>query len=93
MLRLNMSIPPCDDMCSPLGVIGGDVAGFPNGRRLTDDVVDVSLRAVLGVLLPDHQAIADTIGDGVDANDVAFTESFPYVGYPHSGSDPAPHDA
>ena len=93
MLRLNMSIPPCDSACSPLGVIGGDVAGFPNGRRLTDDVVDVSLRAVLGVLLPDHQPIADMIGDGVDANDVAFTESFPYVGYPHAGSDPDPHGA
>jgi hypothetical protein len=91
MLRLNMGIPPCSSACSPLGVIGGDVAGFPNGRRLSDDVVDVSLRAVLGVLLPDHQAIADTIGDGVSTNDVPFQDSFPYVGYPHSGSNPAPH--
>jgi hypothetical protein len=91
MLRLNMGIPPCSNACSPLGVIGGDVAGFPNGRRLSDDVVDVSLRAVLGVLLPDHQAIADTIGDGVNTNDVPFQDSFPYVGYPHSGSNPAPH--
>jgi hypothetical protein len=43
------------------------------------------------VLLPDHQALADTIGDGVNTNDVPFQGSFPYVGYPHSGSDPAPH--
>jgi hypothetical protein len=91
LLRLNMAIPPCSDSCSSLGVIGGDVAGFPNGRRLSDDVIDVSLRVVLGVLLPDHQAIADTIGDGVDANDVAFNTEFPYVGYPHSGSDADPH--
>jgi hypothetical protein len=54
-------------------------------------VVDISLRAVLGVLLPDHQPIADSIGDGVDANDVPFLGEFPYVGYPHSGSDPDPH--
>ena len=91
MLRLNMSIPPCTDLCSTLGVVGGDVAGFPNGRRLSDDILDESLRVVLGVLLPDHQPMADTIGDGVDANDVPFNTSFPYVGYPHSGSDPAPH--
>jgi hypothetical protein len=72
-------------------VIDGDLAGFPNGRRLDDDVIDVSLRVVLGVLLPDHQELADTIGDGVDANDVAFEESFPYVAMPHSGSNPDPH--
>jgi hypothetical protein len=91
MLRLNMSIAPCSDMCSPLGVIGGDVAGFPNGRRLQDDVIDVSLRVVLGVLLPDHQAIAETIGDGVDANDLPFNSAFPYVAYPTAGSDADPH--
>ncbi len=87
VLRLNMGIPPCTSSCSRFGVLGGDLAGFPNGRRLTDDVVDEALRVVLGVLLPGHQAIADTIGDGVDSNDVAFNDEFPYVGYPHSGSD------
>jgi hypothetical protein len=91
MLRLNMSIPPCSDSCSSLGVLGGDLAGFPNGRRLSDDVIDEALRVVLGVLLPNHQAIADTIGDGVDANDVPFQSSFPYVALPHSGSNPDPH--
>jgi hypothetical protein len=90
-LRLNMAIPPCSNSCSTLGVIGGDVAGFPNGRRLSDDVIDIALRAVLGVLLPNHQMIADQIGDGVGSNDVSFLSSFPYVGYPHSGSDPDPH--
>jgi hypothetical protein len=91
MLRLNTAIAPCSTDCSRLGVIGGDTAGFPNGRRLSDDVIDISLRAVLGVLLPDHQALADTIGDGVDANDVPFLGAFPYVAYPASGSNPTPH--
>ena len=90
MLRLNMSIDPCSDACSTLGVLGGDLAGFPNGRRLSDDIIDDSLRVVLGVLLPEHQPIAETIGDGVDANDVPFLTSFPYVAYPHSGSDADP---
>ena len=91
MIRLNMSIPPCSSKCSRLGVLGGDVAGFPNGRRLSDDIIDESLRVVLGVLLPNHQDIANTIGDGVDANDVSFNTQFPYVAYPHSGSDADPH--
>jgi hypothetical protein len=91
MLRLNTAIAPCSTDCSTLGVIGGDVAGFPNGRRLSDDIIDVSLRVVLGVLLPDHQALADTIGDGVDENDVPFLNAFPYVAYPSSGSDTSPH--
>ena len=86
MLRLNTAIPPCTTACSSLGVLGGDLAGFPNGRRLSDDVIDEALRVVLGVLLPDHQALADTIGDGVNANDVPFLSSFPYIAYPHSGS-------
>jgi hypothetical protein len=91
MLRLNTAIAPCSTACSRLGVIGGDTAGFPNGRRLSDDVIDISLRAVLGVLLPDHQPLADTIGDGVDANDVPFLGAFPYVAYPASGSNATPH--
>ena len=91
MLRLNLSIDPCTDACSTLGVIGGDTAGFPNGRRLDDDIVDIALRVVMGVLLPDHDADADGLSDGVDANDVSFLEAFPYVAYPHSGSDASPH--
>ena len=50
-LRLNTSIPPCTTSCSTLGVIGGDLAGYPNGRRLTDDVIDVSLKVVEGCLI------------------------------------------
>ena len=91
MLRLNMDIAPCTDACSTLGVIDGDLAGFPNGRRLDDDIVDIALRVVMGVLLPDHDPDADTLGDGVDGNDVSFNAEFPYVAYPHSGSDQDPH--
>ena len=99
MLRLNLATPLCDATssdpnvpdCSTLGVIGGDVQGYPNGRRLSDDIVDISLRVVLGTLLHQNEPTSDTIGDGVDANDVSFLDSFPYVAYPHSGSDPEVH--
>jgi hypothetical protein len=80
-LRLNMSIAPS---ASPnrLGVIGGDNGGFPNGRRLTDDVIDIALRAMAGAV----RGVKTDLGDGVNANDVAFGTAFPYVAEPHSGS-------
>jgi hypothetical protein len=81
-LRLNMSIAPCTSGCSTLGVIGGDNAGFPNGRRLSDDVLDASLQVVEGVLVGQDTGL----GDGVDANDESFGHSFPYLALPHSGS-------
>ncbi|MFL5971715.1 MAG: DUF4331 domain-containing protein [Gaiellaceae bacterium] len=86
MLRINLSIPPT---ASPnrLGVFGGDLAGFPNGRRLTDDVVDIAERAVAGKL-KGHPA-GDLLGDGVDGNDVPNLGSFPYENDPPSGFDNA----
>jgi len=81
-LRLNMSIDPCTGGCSTLGVIGGDTAGFPNGRRLSDDVLDVALQVVEGVLVGQDTGL----GDGVDANDKSFGSTFPYLALPHSGS-------
>ena len=72
-------------------MIGGDPQGFPNGRRLSDDIIDVSLRVVEGVLLNHHQPAADTLGDGVDSNDVPFRTTFPYLALPHQGSDATPH--
>lgn len=81
-LRLNMSIDPCTSGCSTLGVIGGDTAGFPNGRRLSDDVLDAALQVVEGVLVGQDTGL----GDGVDANDKSFGGSFPYLALPHSGS-------
>jgi len=81
-LRLNLSIPPTPAAkVSNLGVIGGDNAGYPNGRRLADDVVDISERVVGGELIG-HKL---PLGDGVDANDVPNLSSFPYVPAPFSG--------
>jgi uncharacterized protein DUF4331 len=84
MLRINLSTPPT---ASPnrLGVFGGDTAGFPNGRRLEDDVVDIAERAVAGKL-KGHPA-GDLLGDGVDGNDVPTLGSFPYENDPPSGFD------
>jgi hypothetical protein len=93
-LRLNTSIPPAAHP-DRLGVLNGDFAGFPNGRRLGDDIVDIELRAVAcgyGPIL--HAALKlcdlspnDLIGDGVNGNDESFLPSFPYVGLPHQGYD------
>ena len=91
MLRLNMSTAPAKSP-SRFGVLGGDVAGFPNGRRLGDDVVDIAERAVAGAtpftatfnVAPNNQ-----LGDGVDGNDLPFLPYFPYVAPPQ---DPAGHE-
>jgi len=80
MLRLNTDVLP-SARPHRLGVVGGDPAGFPNGRRLSDDVLDVAVQAMIGVLT----GVRTTLGDGVDANDVPFRSTFPYVGVPHSG--------
>jgi hypothetical protein len=83
-LRLNLSIPPTPfGQIKPLGVIGGDLAGYPNGRRLEDDVIDISERVVGGALIG-HSL---PLGDGVDANDVPNLHVFPYVTAPFSGFD------
>lgn len=91
MLRLNMSISPCElGSCaeySRLGVIGGDNAGYPNGRRLADDAIDISLQVVEGELAGNP----NDLSDGVLENDLPFGSSFPYVALPHRGSNPAPH--
>jgi hypothetical protein len=90
-IRLNMSIAPCEEgTCpahSPLGVIGGDNAGYPNGRRLVDDTIDISLQVVEGELVGNP----NDLGDGVGANDLAFQSTFPYLAVSHSGSNPDPH--
>jgi len=89
-LRLNMSIPPCQPgSCSGysrLGVIGGDNAGYPNGRRLADDTIDITLQVAEGCLLNNTCGPSNGLGDGVDANDATFSNTFPYVALPHSGS-------
>lgn len=83
MLRLNTSTPvTAADKMSRLGVFGGDNQGFPNGRRLTDDVTDIAIQAVAGTLV-DKKYANPKLGDGVDKNDVSFMSSFPYVAAPH----------
>ena len=67
---------------SRLGVIGGDKNGFPNGRRLGDDVLDASLQVVAGELIGNP----NDLGDGVDGPDKAFGDTFPFVALPYSGS-------
>jgi hypothetical protein len=79
-LRLNLSIPPSAHP-NRMGVLGGDTAGYPNGRRLTDDVVDISEQAVAGFLLGKKVPL----GDGVNSNDKPFLTHFPYVATPWQG--------
>ena len=92
MLRLNMSIPPAKKP-SRFGVLAGDLAGFPNGRRLADDVVDIELRVVAGVLVPGFDVAPNNqLGDGVDANDRPFLPWFPYVAPPQDPRDHEHHE-
>ncbi|MET7368198.1 DUF4331 domain-containing protein [Streptomyces sp. NPDC005566] len=82
MLRLNTSIKPVAEP-KRLGVLDGDNAGFPNGRRLSDDVLDIALQVVEGELVGSK----NDLGDAVDANDKKFGTTFPYVALPTAGSD------
>jgi hypothetical protein len=84
-IKLNLGVPPADAE-DRFGVIGGDTAGFPNGRRLGDDVVDIELQVVAG-FLKDNKV---PLGDGVDQNDKPFLSTFPYLAAPHNGFDSAP---
>jgi hypothetical protein len=94
LLRLNTSIDP-NPSPSRFGVLAGDLAGFPNGRRLGDDIVDIELRAFAegygpvleGLLGLPNKSPNNQLGDGVDGNDVPFLPAFPYVGTPHQGYD------
>jgi len=93
MLRLNMSVtgPTGLDMkplakASRLGVIGGDIQGFPNGRRLADDVVDIELLALAGADDANNLGTAAPLanGDGVSRNDHEFSDEFPYLAGPNT---------
>jgi Domain of unknown function (DUF4331) len=81
-LRLNMAVPITAHP-NRLGVVGGDLQGFPNGRRLGDDVVDIALDAMEGIY---SATDATSLGDGVNANDHAFSNQFPYVALPDATS-------
>lgn len=92
MLRLNTVVPPAKDE-NKFGILGGDLAGFPNGRRPADDVVSISLRAVAGVTVPlvDEKFKPDDaaalVEQGLSAKDVSskLLHKFPYLGVPFDG--------
>jgi len=98
MLRLNLPIPPTK-WPKNTGLLGGDVAGFPNGRRVFDDVVTIEVRAVAGATLPlvdgafsadgaagaVHQGLTSGDADTTALGTEAYLPSFPYLGVPHSG--------
>jgi hypothetical protein len=92
MLRLNVAIPPTADP-NALGVVGGDLAGYPNGRRVFDDVVSIELKAVAGATIPlvdpsftpdaAVAAVSSYLTPGADR----YQSTFPYLGTPHDGYD------
>jgi hypothetical protein len=94
MLRLNTAIRPKKSGGSILGVLGGDLAGYPNGRRVSDDVVTIELRAIAGVTYPlvapsyKPDAAAGVISDfkpDPPKLSASYLHQFPYLGVPHSG--------
>jgi hypothetical protein len=95
MLRLNLAIPPAGSPNS-LGLLGGDAAGFPNGRRIGDDVVAIELRAVAGLTLPlvdpsfTPDGAAGVLTDGTTDTNGGTTGSFPYLGNPGGGFQTVP---
>jgi integrase len=97
MLRLNMAIPPAANP-NIFGILGGDLAGFPNGRRVADDVVAIELRAIAGVTYPlvnssfTPDAAASKVTDGTTPSDnpIPFLTAFPYLGVPANGFDTVP---
>ena len=85
MLRLNLSVPVTKKP-NRLGVLAGDLQGFPDGRRLTDDVIDISLQAVEGAAQSGKLVPALAAGDRVNANDHVFGATFPYLALPNTSS-------
>ncbi|GAA3351988.1 DUF4331 domain-containing protein [Amorphoplanes nipponensis] len=101
MLRLNTAIPPTKEDPNAFGLLGGDLAGFPNGRRVADDVVSISLRAIAGVTVPlvdekfKPDAAAALVEQGLSAKDASakLLKKFPYLGVPFDGfNNPGPAD-
>jgi hypothetical protein len=86
-LKVNLGVAPTATP-NRFGVLAGDTQGFPNGRRLADDVTDIELRVIGGALLPANQGGKQLpLGDGVDQNEKPFRTTFPYVALPDSGFD------
>ena len=94
-LRLNMAIPPASSP-NALGILGGDLAGFPNGRRVLDDVVSIELRAIAGATYPlvnpsyTPDGAAALLTEGLNPGATSYLDTFPYLGTPQSGYETAP---
>jgi hypothetical protein len=94
LVRLNMAIPPTTTP-NIFGILGGDLAGFPNGRRVIDDVFTIEVRALAGATIPlvdpsfTPDAAADQVTDGLTPSDISspFLPNFPYLGVPYDGFD------
>ncbi|MEV6415137.1 DUF4331 domain-containing protein [Kribbella sp. NPDC051718] len=90
MLRLNVAVPPSKSP-NPLGLVAGDAAGFPNGRRVFDDVVTVEIRAVAGLTIPlvdpsfTPDGAASAVKDGTSNTNSDYLKVFPYLGTPGGG--------
>lgn len=90
MLRLNVAVPPAKTP-NPLGLVAGDAAGFPNGRRVFDDVVTVEIRAVAGLTIPlvdptyKPDGAASAVQDGTSNTNSDYLKVFPYLGTPAGG--------
>ena len=99
MLRLNLAIPPSSSP-SIYGILGGDLAGFPNGRRVEDDVTAIELRAVAGATYPlvdpsytpDPAATVLTDGSS-ETKKISYLDRFPYLGLPLDGFHHPPQDS
>jgi hypothetical protein len=95
MLRLNVAIPPSGTP-NNLGLVAGDAAGFPNGRRIDDDVVTIELRAIAGLTLPlvdpsfTPDGAASAAADGTTNTNAKSTGTFPYLGLPGGGYQTTP---
>ena len=94
LLRLNMAIKPTDkssDTFSIYGVVGGDVGGFPNGRRLEDDVTAIELRAIAGATIPlvdpdyEPDGAASALMDGTSNKNQKLLNEFPFMAHPGGG--------
>jgi hypothetical protein len=95
MLRLNLAVPPAAAP-NPIGLVAGDAAGFPNGRRPVDDVVAIELRAVAGATIPlvdpsfTPDAASAGLTDGTTNTNAPFLDTFPYLGTPAGGYQTTP---
>jgi hypothetical protein len=90
MLRLNLAVPASSSP-NPIGLVAGDPAGFPNGRRLIDDVVAIELKAIAGATIPlvdpsfTPDGAAAQLNDGTTNTNSPYLSSFPYLGTPAGG--------